>query len=548
MSPLPGPSLRRERALVAMACVAGLLLRLWRAQELPPFADSYHHWLVAARLAEEGGASRLFTQPDGAWPPLYSLVAGALLWLFGTRPIALLSWASIACAGLTTWLVGSLGRPTDEERRADPRLSYAGPLAAALYALCPLDILTASTPAMEPLAVLLLCAHLWLRRGEGAGRAWLAGLCLAAACLTRYEAWGFVGIGLVAAWRARTPRRLALFGPALLVCGLWAAAAGFGALSEKLAPEAARHTGELSSWGAVAGRALVLVQTLLLAAAPLLPAGVLGMRAARAGLAPGARAFALVLLGALLAAVVSGVIAGSHRYLALALPLFAVGAAQSWLTASRRQAWWLALLPLGLLGMAAAARYAQRDLDWDLGLFWFFWQPLPLLCLAATCAGALLIPRGHGGIAALATSASVAVAYLPLLSAQEIGRFVVPFRDAGIALREEAPKGLVVFDNPVPAYFSGLPVSRIVMANRAQEASQWLGRDTAREIAAHARDPEEVYMVLRAHGVSHLVSEEVPYLFTRAKLIPGLPGGALLPVYWTRAVIQREIAIFRIRD
>jgi hypothetical protein len=446
-----------------------------------------------------------------------------------------------------------LARPSEEEAEKKPALRYAPPLAAALYALCPLDVLTASTPAMEPLAVLLLVLHAALSQTETSTRRSLAaGLCLALACLTRYEAWGYLVCALLALWFfAPRPawKTIALrYGPALVVCALWAVAAGFAALGEKLSPEAARHTGEMASLGAMAGRGLVLVQTLLLAAPVLLPAGVAGFLS-RQRLPAGSRLFALFLLGALLAGVTLGKIAGSHRYLALGLPWLAISAARLWLGASRGQAWLAAGLPVLGFGLAGLAEWGRLSLGWDLGLFWFYDQTWPLLCLAgAVVLVGLSVSRPRvAGLCGAALAGLAMLAYWPKLSAYEIGKFVLPFRDVGAYLRLEETPGRVVFDNPVPAYFSGLPVSQIEMANRPREAAHWLGEDLTAKIAAGESSPEEVREALRKLGVSHIVTEEVPYLFTRASLLSALPAGSLSPAFWTRAIVFREIAVFRVR-
>src|SRR5215213_8790013 len=92
--------------------------------------------------------------------------------------------------------------------------SYAGAiLAVTLLALNPNILYLQSTPMTEPLLIALLMLgamsmHAWA--GEGGSR-WrrAAGLSLAAACLTRYEAWPFTGAVLAIApwarWRSGEP-------------------------------------------------------------------------------------------------------------------------------------------------------------------------------------------------------------------------------------------------------------------------------------------------------------------------------------------------------
>lgn len=532
-----------------LACALGVFLRWLRALEPAPFADSYHHWLVSARLVEVGGLGELFTKADGAWPPVYSLFGSLLLWLFGTGSIAPLNWGSILCSVLTTYLVARLAEPTNEETPEQRQaLQYAPVVAAFLYALCPLDILTSSAPAMEPLAVLLLVLHWWLLDVRAESRGWqlIAGLCLALSCLTRYEAWGFLAFS-VFSWRSLGLKRVLLrYGPAMLFCGLWLILASLGALAEKLSPEAARHTGAEYTLGALFGRFAVILQTLLLATSVLLPAGLAGLRST-SRLSGAARLFAGFLLVALLGGVVSGAIAGSHRYLALGLPVYAVSAARFWLSPTRRGIWLAALLPAVSFLIALFGYVGVTRLQLELGSFWFYLQPMPLLCLlgAVLCAVFLRWLRGNAKLAVVLLSISLAVSYLPLLSSSEIGRFVTPFRLAGEFLREEKA-GVVLVDNPVVAYFSQRPPQDLIMANRARSLEGFFEKGLLQKMEAQEASAEEVKAALQQKGVTHIITEEVPYLFTRKSLLPSLSSEDILPVYWTRAIIFREVAVFRL--
>jgi hypothetical protein len=535
---------------VLFAIALGVLFRWFRAQEPAPFADSYHHWLVAARLVDVGGAAQLFTHPDGAWPPLYSLFGAGLLWLFGTTTMTPLVWGSIACSALTTWLVAKLAAP----REGEPYAYRSAPIIAAfLYALCPLDILTSSTPAMEPLAVLLVTLHwyIWSRdEGGEASRALqlFAGLCLAAACLTRYEAWGVLAFSVLL-WRKMGLRRAFLyFGPAALVCGLWLLGASLAALQAKLSPEAARHISELYTIGALYGRLAVLLQTLFLATSPLLPAALIGLRR-ESRLSSAARAFALFLLAALVLGVISGAIAGSHRYLSLALPVFAVSAARFWVLPSPRGAIGAAALLVSVFGVALLGYLVTQRYQTDLGNFWFYLQPLPLLCLFLSALVAAISWRSlhqNASIAAVFIALALALSYLPVFAASELGRFVKPFQYAGMVLQQEQA-GVLIIDNPIVGYFSGRPPKDLWMANRRKALEEHLPAELLDQLEAHTANPTQVKQALLDRGVTHIVSEEVPYLFTRAALLEGLSDENVTALYWTRAFIFREVAVFRLR-
>ena len=114
--------------------------------------------------------------------------------------ISMLSFA--AAAGALTWLVGSLTGSRS-----------AAIAALAVFAYQPDLLYLQSTPMTEPLLLGLTVSgiallHAWARSG-GTTAAWPAGLVLALACLTRYEAWPMTAAaGLVAVlvlWRSGVP-------------------------------------------------------------------------------------------------------------------------------------------------------------------------------------------------------------------------------------------------------------------------------------------------------------------------------------------------------
>jgi hypothetical protein len=580
----------KQTRWILFAIFIGALLRLFRALEPAPFADSYHHWLVAARLVDVGGVSQLFTQPDGAWPPLYSIFAALILSIFGTSSMAPLVWGSVLCFALTTWMIAKLAAPLPDE----PDEYQSAPIVAAfLYALCPLDILISSTPAMEPLAVLLVVSHWYFLgfshpsssgkartspapsearpgdpsgsdsqmdpvvepRGDGGGFPlatgyWLlaTSACLALACLTRYEAWGVVAFSIFSWRRLGWKRAAVVFGPAIVVCAWWLIAASLGALEQKLSPEAARHVGEEYSLGALYGRFAVLSQTLFLATSPFLPMALVGLRGP-SRFHWSVRFFAVFLVLALFGGVISGAIAGSHRYIALALPVLAVSAARFWSRPSMRGALLSAGMLLLVFWVALAGYLISKQYQANLGTFWFYLQPLPLLMLflsalsVALCAKWL---RSYGGLIAVFLSLALSIVYLPIFSANELGRFIKPFQYAGQMLHEEEA-GVVLIDNPVVGYFSQRPPKDLWMSNRRKELEGKFSKELLDQIEAQSAKPSEVRDALRAAGVTHMITEEVPYLFTRKYLLESLTSDEMTAVYWTRAFILREVAVFRLK-
>lgn len=104
--------------------------------------DAYHHWLVAAAIAQTGADTDPLTGGRNGWLPLYHWLAAAVLSVAGWHNLRALEWSSAALTlitgGLLTW--------------------RWGPLWAALFLFNPITILNGSLSVSEPLTTLLVVA------------------------------------------------------------------------------------------------------------------------------------------------------------------------------------------------------------------------------------------------------------------------------------------------------------------------------------------------------------------------------------------------------
>lgn len=104
--------------------------------------DAYHHWLVAATIAQTGMDTDPLTGGRNGWLPLYHWLAAAVLSGTGWHNLRALEWSSAALtlitSGLLTW--------------------RWGPLWAALFLFNPITILNGSLSVSEPLTTLLVVA------------------------------------------------------------------------------------------------------------------------------------------------------------------------------------------------------------------------------------------------------------------------------------------------------------------------------------------------------------------------------------------------------
>jgi hypothetical protein len=195
-----------SRVLGALAAVLGTVAAAvyWRAGLSLSHYDARAHLVVARRIFDSITPS--WEQIGAVWLPLPHLLNALPVqidWMYrtGASAIAL----SVASFALTVACVSALVRTV-----ADSRTGAI--LAATLFALNPNVLYLQSTPMTEPLlfalsALMLLHLTEWAMSGVVQVRA-AAGWTIAAACLTRYEAWPIAGAGIVFAaytkWRRGT--------------------------------------------------------------------------------------------------------------------------------------------------------------------------------------------------------------------------------------------------------------------------------------------------------------------------------------------------------
>ena len=166
--------------------------------------DAKGHLVVARRIADS--LTPGWIQIGAVWLPLPHLISLVpVQWDVFYRTGAFGVGLSIGCFALTVALLASL-----VERLSGSRLAAAA--AALPVALNPSVLYLQSTPMTEPLLLALLLLAAWLaveavRAGEPRVDR-RAGLALAAAVLTRYEAWPFAAalVGLLFAASLRTGR------------------------------------------------------------------------------------------------------------------------------------------------------------------------------------------------------------------------------------------------------------------------------------------------------------------------------------------------------
>ena len=229
--------------------------------------------------------------------------------------------------------------------------------------------------------------------------------------------------------------------------------------------------------------------------------------------------------------------------------MFAVSAARFWVLPSPKGSVGVAVLLVSVFWVALIGYYITQKYQADLGTFWFYLQPLPLLCLFLSALLAALSWRWlhqSASLGAVFIAFALALSYLPIFAANELGRFVKPFQYAGMVLQQEQA-GVLIIDNPIVGYFSGRPPKDLWMANRRKAIEEHLPASLLDQLETHIANPTQVKQALAARGVTHIISEEVPYLFTRAALLEGLSFEEITAIYWTRAFIFREVAVFRLR-
>jgi hypothetical protein len=242
-----------SRALGALAAILGTVAAAvyWRAGLALSHYDARAHLVVARRIFDSITPS--WEQIGAVWLPLPHLLNALPVqndWMYrtGASAIAL----SIASFALTVACVAAIVRRVSDSRTG-------AILAATLFALNPNVLYLQSTPMTEPLlfslsALMLLHLTEWAMSDVVQVRA-AAGWTIAAACLTRYEAWPIAGAGIVFAaytkWRRGTVftavvhegATLALYAAGSVACfmliswvttGVWFVTGGFYIADPKL--------------------------------------------------------------------------------------------------------------------------------------------------------------------------------------------------------------------------------------------------------------------------------------------------------------------------
>lgn len=192
------------RPAACSAALAALSLLVVRpAPSYDPWA-----WLLWGREMAAGGLS---TVAGPAVKPLAMVVCAALSPFGGAAPVL---WVLLARAAavLAVWLAFRLAR-----RLAGGSVA-AGIVAAAGVALCGGYVASASSGLSEPLVLALALAAVEAGRS---GRPRWALACAAGCGLLRVEAWPFLAVAAVAAWRRRPQDRPLLVAAALLLPAAW---------------------------------------------------------------------------------------------------------------------------------------------------------------------------------------------------------------------------------------------------------------------------------------------------------------------------------------
>jgi hypothetical protein len=192
------------------AAVTGTAVAWWYfTQDLTlSHYDAKAHLVVARRVFDS--LTPGWKQFGGVWLPLPHLlnvlpVQVDALYRTGLSGVAI----SVACFTIACVAVAAIVH-------GETRSPLAASAAVVVFAGDPNVLYLQSTPMTEPLLFALLAlsvftVHRWLGEADGITRAWVPGLTLALACLTRYEAWPVtvVLLGLAAVVRVRTGRPVA---------------------------------------------------------------------------------------------------------------------------------------------------------------------------------------------------------------------------------------------------------------------------------------------------------------------------------------------------
>jgi hypothetical protein len=219
--------------LGAAALVCGSVVAWWysRAGLTLSHYDAKAHLVVARRIADS--LTPGWVQIGAVWLPLPHLVSLLpVQWDFFYRTGAFGVGLSVVCYAVTCYLLARLLTGLTHSRLA----ALAGTLA---FGLNPSVLYLQSTPMTEPLLMVLTALAAWLaieafRTGE-AKSIRRAGLALAAAAMTRYEAWPFaaalLALGALSALRQGRSLRASIVLAGRLTAYPAAAVLAFVALS-----------------------------------------------------------------------------------------------------------------------------------------------------------------------------------------------------------------------------------------------------------------------------------------------------------------------------
>lgn len=192
--------------LAALAIGATAAIVVARAGLTLSHYDARAHLVVARRIIDS--LTPGWIQIGAVWLPLPHLLNALpvqidVFYRTGLSAIAL-SIASyvVACAALATLI---------HERTGSRAAAIAG---TSVLALNPNVLYLQATPMTEALLLGLLSWSVleltrWVERAPATTASWRPGALLAAACLTRYEAWPVCAAALAAAWYARVGREAA---------------------------------------------------------------------------------------------------------------------------------------------------------------------------------------------------------------------------------------------------------------------------------------------------------------------------------------------------
>jgi 4-amino-4-deoxy-L-arabinose transferase-like glycosyltransferase len=220
------PGVRRALfALLAGALVLRLAL-VWAADGTGlQIVDEQHYATLARNVADGNGFAWGAGQPTSIRPPLYPFFVATVWRLTGTDDPGAIRFAHIPLALVSIWLVFLIGRRAYN--------AHVGLLAAAVFAFYPSLLFSGVLVLSETLFTLLLlgamlgCLRLIDRPSLAA--AFLTGLCIGAAALTRSVMYPFIGVLVLAMlggmrwpWRTRLTLAAVLVAGYAVVVGPWA--------------------------------------------------------------------------------------------------------------------------------------------------------------------------------------------------------------------------------------------------------------------------------------------------------------------------------------